>query len=838
MFEHCSVSLDVVMSHAGSLESPRRACQDPRMRWLVVSSCLAVLAAPVHAGEVARSIGLYPPTGPALALVTSRIELAVRGPIVEGVVTQRFENRGDRATEATYVFPLPPDAAVTGLAITSGPRTIRAAIATREEAQRRYEEAVRAGRAGALLEGERPDVLTQTIAAIPARGVVEVTLRFDATVARTAGGWELALPLVVAPRFVPGVATGRPTTGTGRAPDTDRAPDASRVTPGGAPGAGGATEVVVRFADRALELASPTHELRVASSGLEAALVDRTSDHDVVLRWRSAAAATGWVETAPGGGGYAAVLVEAPPAGPRKGSMRCALVIDGSARSLGDARATTQPMVRALLAALTPADRVSAAGIVDVAMGDPAALARQLERAWAEPPVAFDLTRVLGAQRGGAPIVLVTGGLVADDAAAIRAAAALGVPIHVVGVGPAPARATLVRIATASGGTVRFPSGGDDVRALALAVLADVAAPPAPLAVTWGTLGASDVVPGTLPRLGAGQAVLVLARVRSVAVANARANGELFAIAPLAAAPAVPGAMTALGPLARRWARLRLDELIAAGAPAAAITAHALRAGLVSPRTSLVAIGEETVVQGGVKRSVAVPVSVPAGMRWEVFEHEERDSWETGRKSKREPAAKADPSSPKTQPEGGEARPDADDGGYRNAPAVAQEPLPEPSRGEITVEGRSVDEVVSLQFEAMSTGYRARRWRLALGAAGGVQRSGGETTALAALATRLELRATPRLWAGVDGELQIEAGELRGRLGLTVGRRVGFLELGAALGLAVGDGVGPSAGIVLRGAAPRLPQLAPFLRVDVARLYVDDATRARSAFALGLEYRF
>ena len=55
---------------------------------------------------------------------------------------------------------------------------------------------------------------------------------------------------------------------------------------------------------------------------------------------------------------------------------------------------------------------------------------------------------------------------------------------------------------------------------------------------------------------------------------------------------------------------------------AAQITALALQYGLVSPYTSMVAIGDEVVVQGGTRRSVAVPVSVPAGMKWQAVKKE------------------------------------------------------------------------------------------------------------------------------------------------------------------------------------------------------------------------
>src|SRR5262249_14363647 len=162
-----------------------------------------------------------------------------------------------------------------------------------------------------------------------------------------------------------------------------------------------------------------------------------------------------------------------------------------------------------------------------------------------------------------------------DDAAAITAAKRLGVAVHVIGVGPAPARGALTQLAAATSGTVRFAVAGDDLNAIARAAVADTVTQPAPLAVTWGTLAAADGVRAALPRLGAGQAMLVVAKVKRAQTANGRASGELFAIEALGAPRVVEGATSAMGPLARRWARERLEELLAGKPNPAVTTAHA-----------------------------------------------------------------------------------------------------------------------------------------------------------------------------------------------------------------------------------------------------------------------
>src|SRR5688572_22167554 len=131
------------------------------------------------ASDLPRRPGMYPAQGPALAMVDSDVSLRVRGAIVEATITQTFRNDSERAVEATYIFPLPADAVVSAMEIVVGNKSLRAAIELREQAKQRYEQAVAAGVGAGLLEQERPDVFTQTVSAIPAKGAVKVTLRFD-----------------------------------------------------------------------------------------------------------------------------------------------------------------------------------------------------------------------------------------------------------------------------------------------------------------------------------------------------------------------------------------------------------------------------------------------------------------------------------------------------------------------------------------------------------------------------------------------------------------------------------------------------------------------------------
>ena len=739
---------------------------------------------------------MYPKQGAPLAMLDSKIAIHVRGPIAEAVITQTFRNDTDRVTEATYIFPLPPDAAVSAMEIETGSKTIRASIETRQQAQERYERAVAAGVGAGMLEQERPDVFTQTVSAIPARGTVTVTLRFD-TVARYASGtWELALPLVVAPRYVPGSATGRPTTGSGRAPDTDRAPDASRVTPGGSPGAGGSTEITIDVEGD--DVASPTHELTKTKTGYR--IVDPKSDHDAIVRWRAKAPQQGWVE-ADDGGGYAAVVVEAKPAA-KPSHVEFALVVGRPATVRGDAEAVQQAVVRALKSA---------------------------DAKITETTASADLTKQLVRSRN--PIVLVTDGLVADDRAVIEAAGKVGAPIHVIGIGPAPNRSLLSAIAVASNGTVRFAAVGDDFAALARDVVTDVATPPEVFTINWGALQASDVVPATLPRLGAGQATIVLARVKRATTANARVRGDMFGFVNVPTPKPIDGATTAHGPLARRWAKLVLDDLIATG-NAKKITEHALRFGLVSPYTTMVAIGDEVIVEGGVKHTVAVPVSVPEGMQWQLVKRETTVAKEESKSLEEKPAKQKKPALdttttkavPEGRAEGGERMPVADEEAEDNGPA------PAPEAPTVALSGSTVDrDYEYAEAISVSSMPSKRRLRLALSLGGGVDIAGSDASPAFTVAGRIELRFWARMYIGVEGALSI-ADEQQTRLFATFNTGIDDtrfeLGLGAGVGISNHEGIGPAIEATLRRSISR--HFAAYLRYDAAfitgdgHIHVDD----------------
>src|SRR5262245_32538935 len=120
----------------------------------------------VLALAVVTQMGLYAGEDKPLPYVDAAAHIDVRGPIAQVTLTQTYANPGTDPIEAVYVFPLPDDAAVGAMTMTVGDRTIHAEIRRRDEAKQVYEDAKANGQTASLLEEERPNVFTQSVANI------------------------------------------------------------------------------------------------------------------------------------------------------------------------------------------------------------------------------------------------------------------------------------------------------------------------------------------------------------------------------------------------------------------------------------------------------------------------------------------------------------------------------------------------------------------------------------------------------------------------------------------------------------------------------------------------
>jgi len=138
-----------------------------------------------------------------LPLTFTELRAAITGMVADVKVIQKFQNTIDKNIEAVYVFPLPVDSAVHSLEIKIGERIIKSEIKEKEEAKRVYEQAKHEMKQGALLEQERPNLFTMSVANIEPEQEILVTLQYYETIVYEEGEYEFVFPMTITPRYIP-----------------------------------------------------------------------------------------------------------------------------------------------------------------------------------------------------------------------------------------------------------------------------------------------------------------------------------------------------------------------------------------------------------------------------------------------------------------------------------------------------------------------------------------------------------------------------------------------------------------------------------------------------------
>jgi len=136
-----------------------------------------------------------------LPLKSTAAEVSIAGVIADVKITQVYKNDGTVPLEAIYIFPGSTRAAVYGMKMTIGERTIIAKIEETEKARQDYEEAKRQGKTASLLEQQRPNVFQMNVANIMPGDEITVELSYTELLIPDEGVYEFAYPTVVGPRY-------------------------------------------------------------------------------------------------------------------------------------------------------------------------------------------------------------------------------------------------------------------------------------------------------------------------------------------------------------------------------------------------------------------------------------------------------------------------------------------------------------------------------------------------------------------------------------------------------------------------------------------------------------
>ena len=169
-------------------------------------------------------------------LLNTTVTMTISGLIARTTVSQEFRNPSDEWAEGVYVFPLPEQAAVDHLRMKIGKRVIEGQIQERSQAKKTYEKAKAKGQRASLVEQERSNIFTTSVANIAPHAPITIEIEYQDVVSYDQNRFSLRFPMVVGPRYIPGQPSDNEESasahaGLGWALKTNQVPDAPRITP-------------------------------------------------------------------------------------------------------------------------------------------------------------------------------------------------------------------------------------------------------------------------------------------------------------------------------------------------------------------------------------------------------------------------------------------------------------------------------------------------------------------------------------------------------------------------------------------------------------------------------
>ncbi len=190
----------------------------------------------IHRGSLLYKTDTADQYSTALTLKTD-VSMTVSGMVVRTKLVQQFKNESEEWLEGIYVFPLPETAAVDHMKLRIGERTIEGKIKERKEAKKIYTQAKRQGKKASLIEQERPNMFTNSVANIGPGETVVVEIEYQQVLKYDNGKFKLRFPMTITPRYIPGETIKSEknyldvSQGNGWAFNTTQVADASRITP-------------------------------------------------------------------------------------------------------------------------------------------------------------------------------------------------------------------------------------------------------------------------------------------------------------------------------------------------------------------------------------------------------------------------------------------------------------------------------------------------------------------------------------------------------------------------------------------------------------------------------
>lgn len=605
-------------------------------------------------GAGGKSLGLCP-------LKHTDVKAEISGFLSRVKVTQEFENNYSEKIEAVYVFPLPNNAAVDDMTMKIGDRTIRGQIRKREDAKEIYEAAKSNGQIASLLDQERTNIFTQSVANILPGEKVVIEISYVETLKYEDGQYEFVFPMVVGPRYIPGNPTGQQSGGF--SPDTDKVPDGSKITPQVAKErAGHDISIEVN-----LDAGVPLEKVESKSHQVDSAMLSANSysvklrdektipNKDFILRYDVAGKK---IEDAvlmhrSEKGGYFSLILQ-PPDNPRVQDItpkEIVFVLDTSGSMEGFPIEKAKESMKLAIDGLNPQDTfnlITFAGDTSILFEKPVpATPDNLKKAQEflagrtggggtemmkaikaalDPSDAQDHIRI---------VCFMTDGYVGNEAEILAEIQKHpNARVFSFGVGSSVNRMLLDKMSEEGRGEVEYVALTDDGSAAAKRFHERVRSPLlTDISVDFGSLPVADVYPKRINDLFSAKPVVIHGRFTKAGSGVIKLKGKSSGRETVREIPVnFPEAEADHDVLATLWARTRIDDLTSQdyqnGKPEIReqITNLGLEYRLLTQFTSFVAVEERVVTDGGQPRKIEVPVELPEGVSREgIFGQEDEE---------------------------------------------------------------------------------------------------------------------------------------------------------------------------------------------------------------------
>lgn len=600
----------------------------------LAATFLSALSAQTHGGglyAVRDGIANLP-----CPLKRTDVKAEISGFVSRVTVTQNFENPLNEKIEAVYVFPLSQNGAVDSMTMTIGDRVIQGKIKPREEAQAIYEAARNAGRTASLLEQERPNIFTQSVANIRPGEAVKITITYVETLRYEAGSYEFVFPMVVGPRYIPGGRTSEP----------------SRISPPVTlPGTRAGHDVTVEVS---LDAGVPVQAFRSTSHEV---ITERRDAHRATVRLKDLAVipnkdfilkydvagqtiADALLSHRDSRGGFFSLILQ-PPKRAEASEItpkEIVFVVDTSGSMHGFPLDKSKEVMRTALANLNPRDTfnfITFSGDTAILFPEPvAATPENVEKAqrFLESRRGQGGTEMMKAIRAALEptrsrehvriVAFLTDGYVGNDTEIIAEVKKYSnARVFSFGIGSSVNRFLLDKMAEAGRGEVEYVTLNDDGSAAARRFYERMRSPLlTDIRMEWNGLAVNDVLPNRIPDLFAAKPLVIQGRYDKPGRGNIRLIGKMAGREVVRnIAVDLPAAESRNESIASLWARTKVDALMDREQTVdhrAEVVRLGLAFRLLTQFTAFVAVEEKTVTEGGQPGRIEVPVEMPAGVSY------------------------------------------------------------------------------------------------------------------------------------------------------------------------------------------------------------------------------